>query len=311
MIDYVVASQDHVAKLYPTIVYGKPRLMDLPLGAIIGTWCYSVPGKVRFIFDRSLEVAPGVLPGDLARAWIRDQYILPIKRRKIQIERSYHAPLHARRGAYGECVYVDIRGAYLQILALGYDVEYRLGRYIGATPAPIPPEIQRNKFSYAIAVAMSGSTISKLEVRGREGVFKHCPMNLYSNPCLYALAQDTLNGIGAEMLAVLGEHCVYVNTDGFIVRSGYERFALDIVQSWGFKASVKHRGLTEIRGVASWRVGDHQTRRFDAHAQDFTSPMMDRDMRRWLKTRWVRWNGKLKLQSANDPMRIEVQAQES
>jgi hypothetical protein len=140
---------------------------------------------------------------------------------------------------------------------------------------------------------MSGTKISKLQVMGKEGLFDHRPANLYSNPCLFNLAQDTLNGIGAEMLAVLGEHCVYMNTDGYIVHSGQEQAALDVVASWGFTASVKHRGETTVRGVASWKVGNDQTKRFDNRAEDFTGKLMDREGRRWLKHRWERWQSKL------------------
>lgn len=292
-MNYIDAASTHIAELYPLIVYAQPRLMDLPPGAIIGTWAYSVPGKVRFILSRELEIAPGVLPADLARAWIRDAYALPLKRRADQMNRGFTVPLHARRGEFGDCSYVDIKGAYLKILALGYDVEYKQGQYIGADPQPIPTEVQANKFCYSIAVAMSGSKQSNLQVMGKEGLFDHKPMNLYSNPCLYNLAQDTLNGIGAEMLAVLGEHCVYANTDGYIVHQGYEQFALDIVESWGFKAAIKHQGDTTIRGVGSWKVGDKSTRRADANAQDFTGKLMDREQRRWLKARWVRWSNLL------------------
>lgn len=293
MTDYIAIASEHIESLYPLIIYSKPRLMDLPPGTIIGTWAYSIPGEARFILDNTLEVAPGVLPGDLSRAWIRDQYKLPFRRRKNQMERGYPVPLHARRGKHGDCSYVDIKGAYLHILALGYDVEYRRQHYIGAEPREVPDQIAHNKFSYAIAVAMSGSKQSNLEVMGKEGVFHHRPLNLYSNPCLFCLAQDTLNAIGSEMLAVLSDQVVYANTDGYIVKAGYEQYAIDIIESWGFRASIKHRGDTIIRGVASYRVGDFETARFDRRAEDYTGPLMDRDARRWLKTRWVMWSKKL------------------
>lgn len=293
-MNYLDLASDHIAEMYPLIVYGKPRVMELPPGAILGTWAYSVPGKVRFMLAKDMELAPGVLPGDLARAWIRDQYRLPLRRTKEQQIRNYAAPVYARLGEFGNCCYVDIKHAYLDVLRLGYDLEYRPGRYIGAEPNPIPPEIAANKLTYAVTVAMSASAVSNLEVMGKEGVFNHRPMNIYSNPCLFNLAQDILNAIGSEMIALLPQTCVYANTDGFIVRECHLQSALGIIGSWGFDASVKHSGQTEIRGVASYRIGDHKTRRFDRNARDFCSPLMSRDERRWLKGHWTHWIDKLK-----------------
>ena len=292
-MNYVEVAQQHVESLYPYIVYHRPALQTLPPGAIMGTWSISVPGKMRYILARDLEVARGVLPGDLARAWIRDQYDLPIKRKKVQIAgKGYPVPLYARKGKWGQCSYVDIKGAYLTILSLGYDLEYRPLQYLLARPITVPDEIAANKFAYSLAVTMSGPILSNLVVMGKEGLFKHTPMNLYSNPCLYYLAQDTLNGIGSEMIAVLGDRVVYANTDGFIVKEGYEGFAIKIIESWGFKAAIKHQGDTEVFGVAAWKIGDNSTRRLDINARDFTGQLMTKEQRHWLKSRWARQRGK-------------------
>lgn len=298
-MDYVQIAQAHIADHYPLIVYAKPRIMDLPPGAIIGTWHYSIPGNCRFILDREEEIAAGVLPGDLARAWIRDVYPLPIKRRKAQLDQGFQVPLHARIGDHGDCVYLDISGAYLSALSLGYDVEYELQQYIGAHPEQVPPEIVKNKRAYAIAVTMSGNRMSEFEVMGKEGIYKRKPINTFSNPCLYALANDVLNAVGAEMIAVLGQHVVYANTDGYVVHQTHEKYAQAIIESWGFKWHVAIRngivlrGETSIRGVGSYRINGYQTRRYDVHAEDFTGEMMDRSQRGWLKARWIRWMGKI------------------
>ncbi len=295
-MDYIAMSTDRIADLYPVIVYGKPPISDLPPGTVLGTWAYSVPGKVRFILDRELEVAPGVLPGDLARTWIRDEYKLPIRRRKNQMVSCFTVPLHARLGKHGLCSYIDIRSAYATVLRFGYDVEYVPNRYIASEPRPVPREIKACKFAYSIAVAMSHSLLSHLDVVGKQGVFEHTPLNLYSNPCLYALAQDTLNGIGSEIVHNLGSNCVYANTDGYIVKEGFEAITIEIIRSWGFDARIREeegelmQGETEISGVASYRIGKFQTERFDPQASDFTGPLMDYDQRHWLKTELVLWS---------------------
>jgi hypothetical protein len=292
-LDYALLAQAHVADLYPTIIYSKPRLMDMPPGTIIGTWHYSIPGQCRFILDREEEVITGVLPGDLARAWVRDVWKLPIKRRKSQLSTGFVVPLHARVGSWGDCQYIDINHAYLYVLALGFDLEYELESYIGANPVPVPAQVASNKRAYATAVTMSGNTRSDFEVMGKQGLYNRRPINIFSNPCLYALAHDVLNGVGSEMLAVLGDHIVYINTDGFVVKSHFAPYAQDIISSWGLQWSIKYEGLTEIRGVGSYRIGDFTTRRFDPGAEDFTGDLMNRDQRRWLKSRWVRWAARI------------------
>ena len=100
-MDYIGIAQQHIADLYPIISYQKPAVSMLPPGAIIGTWQYSIPHKMRFILAPDMELATGVLPGDVARAWIKDEYKLPIRRRKSQLVRGYPVPLFARRGVYG------------------------------------------------------------------------------------------------------------------------------------------------------------------------------------------------------------------
>jgi hypothetical protein len=298
-IDYIDISSSYVAEHYPIIVYAQPRLMDLPPGAILGTWHYSIPGQMRFILDKSVEVAPGVMPGDLARAWIRDQYILPLKRRKAQLQIGYTVPIHARKGEHGSGAYVDIRKAYIQILRLGWDVQYELGQYIYAEPRPVPPQIAANKFAYATAISMTRNSRSSFDVMGKEGVYERQPMNTFSNPCLYNLANETLNGIGAEILLVLKDHCHYINTDGYIVDEGYEGYAIDIVRSWGFEARVKAeegaeiRGPVRIGGVGSWKVGEHATVRYDAYAESYTNDLMSLDELRWLKSQWWKWSQRL------------------
>ncbi len=286
MIDYIGIAQQRIADEYPTIVYGKPAIQDLPAGTILGTWAYSVPHVARFILARDLELATGVLPADVSRAWIRDQYKLPLRRRKQQIFKPFVLPLHAQVAKFPDCAYVDIKGAYLRILSLGYDVEYIPGRYIGCDPRAVPDQIRDNKFCYAIAVAMSSSRRGNITVVGKEGVFTHTPYNMFSNPCLYALACDTLNAIGAEVLAVMGDKVHYINTDGYIVDREFVEPLQKIINSWGFTSRIKADGPTQIFGVGSWICGDEKTQRRDGAAKDFTSKLADRDQRKWLKARW-------------------------
>lgn len=295
MIDYIQIAREHVDELYPFVSYVKPSIDTLPPGSIIGSWAFSVPHKIRFILAPKLQLARGVLPADVTRAWIRTEYKLPLRRRENQMSKCYPSPLHAKIGQHGDCAYVDISGAYLKILSLGFDVEYRRGHYLGGDPRAVPAQIASNKYCYSIAVSTSHSTRSRIDVMGKEGIFTSRPFNMFSNPCLYNLASDTLNAIASEVLAVFGDKCHYINTDGYIVPVELVEPLLSIIRSWGFSARVKNEGLTEVYGVAAWKVGDKRTRRFDGNSKDFTSALTPKDERLWLKKRWQKWEPHLPL----------------
>jgi len=291
---YVNIAQLHIRDNYPHIVYANPDPSSLESGTIMGSWAYSLPHKYRIITNRERELAIGVLPADVTRAWLNDCYKLPFRRRKSQLNRNYVLPIHALRGEWGDCVYIDIQAAYLSILALGYDLEYIPNRYLAADPIRIPLDISSNKFCYSIAVAMSTTKISTISIMGKEqNIFSVKKFNAYSNPCLYALAGDVLNGVASEVLAVFGNRVKYVNTDGFVIESRYADKLLDVIASWGFNARVKKRGSTSIGGVGSWRIGESSTRRFDRNAHDFTCDLMPKSDRLWLKKRFSAFMARL------------------
>lgn len=288
-MNYIAIAEQNVADLYPLIIYDKPQISQLPKGAIIGTWAYSIPNKVRYILDKTREISKGVMPGDLTRAWIRDAYNLPIKLRKEQVNgKHYQLPLVSKRGAHGECSYVDIKAAYLHILSLGYDVEYEQNKYLGCNLITVPEQIAANKMSYAMAVAMSNSQRSNITIKGDNGLFETNSFNIYSNPCLYAVACDVLASVASEVMRVLGDNVKYVNTDGYIVASGKEQVVIDICNSWGFTARVKHQGETIVHGAASWQVGNAKTSRYNPNAQDYVSPMPDKPTSLWLKRNFTK-----------------------
>lgn len=292
-MNYVELAQAHIADLYPIISYRAPQVKSLPAGAIVGTWQYSVPHKVRYILAQDLELAAGVLPADVSRAWVRDQYNLPVKRRKVQLQKSFSAPMLARCGEFGECVYIDISKAYLRVLSMGYDVEYRPGKYIAAWTTKIPDVVAENKFCYSIAVSMSANPLSNITIMGHDGIFSSKPFNVFSNPCLFNLAQDTLNGIAADVLHNLGDRVHYVNTDGFIVDADAQWECIDIIAQWGFDIKVKGYGKTNVSGVGGYDVGGYSSKRRTVSSHDFQNKIMDYPDACWLRDKWSRWAPKL------------------
>lgn len=288
-MNYIDIAKQKVDETYPIILNGNPHISSLEAGTIMGTWAFSLPNRYRIIVDQERQLAIGVLPADVTRAWLNDCYSLPFRRRKTQLNRNNVLPIHATRGSWGDCSYVDIKGAYLTILSLGYDVEYIPNKYIAVDPIVLPDEIVSNKFCYSIAVAMSNTQISNISIMGKQHVpFTVKKFNLYSNPCLYALASDVLNAVASEALAVMGSAIKYVNTDGFVVESQYSEYLIRIIDSWGFKSRVKYEGSTMIGGVGAWKIGKHSTKRFDKGARDFTSELMGKSDRLWLKKRFTK-----------------------
>jgi hypothetical protein len=285
-MDYIGIAEQTIAERYPLLIYSPPPPFGIPAGAILGTWAISVPGKMRYILDRTKELAPGVMPSDLTRSWLHDAYNLPIKQRKEQVQAEcYPHPQKALIGHYGECAYVDIRKAYIKILELGYNMDYLKGQYLGVNFQPVPEQVQNNKLSYAVAVSMSNSILSQIQIMGHEGPFTSSHFNIYSNPSLYHFASDTLASIASECLRIFGDRIKYVNTDGYIVELKDVEALQRVIKSWGFDSRVKFQGETWIWGVGSWRVGGERTKRKDPNPSNFLSPMPDKNESLWLKKR--------------------------
>lgn len=288
--NYLELAKLQVQMNYEYVVYGTPTVKELPPGAVMGTWCISVPGKVRYILSREMELAPGVLPGDVARAWVRYNYDLPIKRRRDQ-KRTFALPIMARRGVYPDGVYLDIRHAYLDILgAVGYDVDYRLGKYLAAHPVLLPDDVVKTKWVYAIIIAMSAGARSRMVIKSKEhGLIGRASFNVFSNPCLYALASEVLASIAKQVLKEYPDQTFYINTDGYIVDPRVQDGVEQIVRAWGFDIREKARGETEIWGVGAWRCGAEKTLRHDSKAQDFCIALPECKEASWLQDHFTFW----------------------
>lgn len=293
-INYIHVAQQTVAERYPLIIYDDPGEENLPNGTIVGSWAYSLPGTARWILAEDLEIVPGVLPGDVARAYVADQWKLPIARRKDQIEaRAYDSPLWARKGNWGRCGYVDVSKAFCTILQMGFDVEYMRNRYLGANPRPVHPQIRANKFCYSMCVSMSHSPLSTIAFVGNGDTFIKHPQNNFSNPCLYNLAYDVLSAIAAEIDDRLPGRVFYQNTDGHIVDCDYIEECQRVILEWGFSSKVKFYGDTEIWGTGSYRVGlpdsdgDHLGNMM--FTDEYKNKRMTKDEYLWLKRRWQKF----------------------
>ena len=254
---YVRDAVRQVENTYPTIRYSDWNLVGLPAGYILGSWALSKPGVERIVTNEKEQVALGVLPGDVARSWVRMEGGGPVKRRKEQ-DGCYPTPLLALPGYWGDCVYIDIKAAYRSMIErVGWDVDYKRGKYVKRNRVTMPDNTP--KLVYATIVSMSKSRLSDLRVWDGRAIGRKTIKNVYANPSLWAVIHDALAGVYGDLL---DRSClVYANTDGFVVPTNQLDDALDIINCWGFSARAKAQGETIIHGVGSYRVGSKQSRR--------------------------------------------------
>lgn len=279
-VDYISIARQYIHEHYPRIEYRKPTLQELEPGTIVGTWSWSKLEHYKYILPDAPMVDIDVMPADLARAWVNYNYSLPLRRRKTQ-HRSYLIPLKALKGLYPDCAYVDIKGAYRRVLSYGYDVDYKIGGWLQSNPIHIGKQMAREKFAYSIAVAMSARARGHIEIKTKEGKMTEVRnFNIYSNPCLYALASEILACTATIVSKYIPTY--YIHTDGYIIPNRYVETFGRIMSDLNWKWSTKAVGNAEVYGVASWKVGAKKTLRRDVAAHDFETQLPSMDIAKWL-----------------------------
>lgn len=277
---------EHQAKYTVHVCAELPAHRDLPDGTVIGIVAYThEPSKTRWL-KRNALVAENTTAADAARLWLQASYNLPLKRRRDQFNPA-PIPIAAKPRLYPDCVYVDIKSTYKTIVnAFGYDVEYRRGRYLSVERyrPPMPRVIAENKRAYASVVALSASYHSVMQKwsadLGRLVTFK--VRNMYHQPCLWSLTRDILLGVYSEIFWTA--ELLYANTDGYIVRKRDAGRVGRVIESWGFRYSIKASGNCEVYGVGSYAIGSQRTLRETRSERTITRPMPSWEIR-WLKRR--------------------------
>lgn len=252
----------------------------------MGTYAYSVPGKVRFVLKPEAEITEGVMPGDIARTWIRTTFHLPQFRRFNQARR-YVLPLLARTGTRRDCAYVDLRGAYRTILAIaGWDTDFQLAGWLRGSGTGLPRTIAENKRCYAMAVSASAQIRSTLYRLAESGLVPSEIPNIYANTSLYALASALLASVARDIITRMPVY--YVNTDGYIVPVWCAPLAVKIANAWGFEARIKHSGDTHVYGYASYSIGGYSTVHQQGRGGNYSTALPTREERNWLYKVWTR-----------------------
>lgn len=229
-----------------------------------------------------------VTPGDIAR----DYLALKFPNRKPRISTTQYneivkiprfAPLACRVGQW-DGIYLDLKSAYWSILkVIGWDVEYRPGKYIGIGQdvRDFPAEHVKLARNCLVSCGLPG------EMRlwtGKDLIFVK-RQNKYVNLMLWALVQDVLNGLAHDMCYYAG--AVYVHTDGYIVPTDRERDAYNVASSWGLVLGEKARGLATVRGIGDYSIGEVQSKRLETtHPRNHWK--IEPHSRNWLRDKFKR-----------------------
>jgi len=239
-------------------------LFDSPV--ILGSFSwYHMRTKHKFIYEPHARYgAITHTPADRAKGYLRYKGFGQSRKRVTSrqydatIKRKRAAPLYAKTGRYDDMVYIDITSAYWSIMKIvGWDVDYHPNRWLGVSSSvsdfPYPDDkLARNCLA---SVGLMGN----VRMWTGEKLVWRKAWNPMVNMMLWSLLQDTLHGIGSEMIARCG--AVYVHTDGYIVPKVETDRAFDIISSWGLSASIRFDGNAIVRGAGDYDIGWRKSRR--------------------------------------------------
>ena len=274
---------------FPVVHHFTPRLDEVPDGTVLSGTVWSALRKARWIIAQEVHVGYGVTYIDLARSWIELNNRLPLRRKHVDnpLLRA-PVPLLARVGKYSDCVYVDIRSTYKRILELvGYDVEYRAGKWISQGNARSGLE-ELPKVTYSSIVALSANWRKTLVRKTSLGLVNEKVHNKYANVCLYALTRDVLHCIYSDVMRA-DIQVLYANTDGYIVREKDEQKVYNIFGEWGFEGKTKRQGDVEVFGVGTYAFGEEKPLRRIVFRRETTTELADAGFCRWLRLRFQRF----------------------
>ena len=273
---------------FPVIHHYTPLLAEVPDGTVLSGTVWSALRKARWIIAEEVHVGYGVTYIDLARSWIELNAKLPVRRKHVDnpLLRA-PVPLFARVGRYEDCVYVDIKSTYRRILELvGYDVEYRAGKWIGQGNARSGLE-ELPKIAYSSVVALSANYRKTIIRKTSIGLVNEKVHNKYANVCLYTLTRDVLHCIYSDIMRA-GFEVYYANTDGYIVKSKDAEKICDIMNNWNFDGKIKMEGDVRVYGVGTYAFNGEEPLRRIVFRRDVSTELSDATFCDWLRSRFSR-----------------------
>lgn len=184
---------------------------------------------------------------DLARDYIALKYLDRVPKcttdqwlKCVKDRRS--PPIYCQPCRLDEAVYIDIAGAYWQIVrAVGWNVNYNPSKFLDVlsrmTDFPYPTKkLTRN------CLVSIGIPSPMRQWDGEKIVYVSRPTK-FVNLILYRLVMDVLNSIAGDMIDV---GAVYVYTDGYIFDRKHAERGFDVLAQWGLSSTVKRYGALDL-----------------------------------------------------------------
>jgi hypothetical protein len=243
-----------------------PTPGELPDGTIVGNYSVRGPNGFRIISRRHSRVLQGTSIQDTETAFTRC-YLKSMPKRFVRKAESEakgksRPPQYCRPSESNkESFYVDIRSAYPTIYSrFSWRIDYLRGKYFSNDDDklvyPFPMEWKSGR-SYVVTGALPGSLVV---VYDHKLVIRY-PRNPYENPPLVSAVWDVLSAVARYAVDRFGAR--YFNLDGAVVGESQLYPYCNFLDSLHLPYRIKHHGYARILNVGSWRIGEHQTKRFD------------------------------------------------
>lgn len=293
--DYLHQSAHDRQEKYETrLIETWPNVTEITSPVFLGSFSWTLTElKQRWLIaNAAVNLGHGPQsPTEITRDYLDWKYPKPQRccsgqYQEIMRHRSF--PCWAVAGHHGECAYVDLKSAYWHIMTvIGWDVDYWPGKFMGKKSDVMDFPLQEHKAARS-ALVSAGLSSSTCMWTGKTLKWKKT-RNAHINYGLWACVQDVLHGVASEMLE-LG--AIYVHTDGYILPLENAVKAVQIANEWGFRASIKSTGDTEVYGVGVYRIGEKQTKRY--RVQPGTNhENVNPTERDWVKAKFSGWAKKV------------------
>lgn len=268
-----------------------PALTTIDQQTYLGSFSWTMPGERNRLLYEACVVNWGAgpqTPSEVVRDYLTVKY--PDRQRattpqynKIMKPRSF--PRMALRGSYYDMAYIDLKSAYWSILlAVGWDVDYHPGKWIGVKSNTYDFPLPDNK--PARSALVTAGLASAMRVWNHQTLNWRHGQNKHINYGLWALVQDVLHGVAHDMV-LLG--AVYVHTDGYIIPQDKIGPALQIIDGWGLRSGIKAQGDAIVHGVGVYRVGVHSTKRTKALPLE-NHVSIEPEYKDWLRDKFKFWS---------------------
>lgn len=288
---YLVDRADERAKKYKQeLILTWPLLSTVETMTYLGAFSWTMPyTHQRLIYQPTVIYPFGFpqTPGEVVRDYLDWKYPKRLRctteqYHRIMRHRSF--PRMAERGPIENATYLDLKSAYWSIVsAVGWNVDYNPGRWIGVSSDVWDFPLQDNKPARSALVTAGLSCPVRV---WRNGLLSwKTAQNVHINYGLWALVQDVLHGVADDM-RIAGAK--YIHTDGYIVPDNCIGDAMNVIDDWGFKFSVKASGYAEIKAIGVYKVGKKKTKRLTAlPVQDHVH--IEPEEKEWLKKTFSFW----------------------